>query len=100
VSEERFNITIRNEGLFFAETYRSLNCNVLVSKYNVLSVIEWGHAGTIPRERAEIAHFLWTVPPAMDFPERYGANGMPMRKRAEDTRWILIGVWIVMTIYI
>jgi hypothetical protein len=46
----------------------------------------------------------------MDLPGRYGADGMPMRKRSEDTRrvemsvyeplWMLIGVWIVMTIYL
>jgi hypothetical protein len=94
----------------FAETYQTLNCEVFVSKYNVLSVIDWRHAGTIPRERAEIAHFLWTLPPAMDLPESYGADGMPMKKRSEENRraeisvyeplWMLIGVWIVMSIYL
>ncbi|KAJ6131795.1 Aminoglycoside phosphotransferase [Penicillium samsonianum] len=84
IKEQRFDITVRNEGPFPLRHTDFLHSNVIVdAEFNVLSVIDWEHAGTVPWERVEFPIFLSTLPPALDFPWKYGADGKPLD---DDTR--------------
>ncbi|CAG8900548.1 unnamed protein product [Penicillium egyptiacum] len=84
IKEQRFDTTVRNEGPFPLRHTDSLHSNVIVdTEFNVLSIIDWEHAGTVPWERLEFPRFLYRLPPAFDFPWRYGADGKPL---ADDTR--------------
>ncbi|KAJ5048784.1 hypothetical protein NUH16_007293 [Penicillium rubens] len=84
IKEHRFDITVRNEGPFPLKHADFLHSNVIVdAEFNVLSIIDWEHAGTVPWERVEFPMFLYTLPPALDFPWRYDDDGKPL---ADDTR--------------
>ena len=84
IKEHRFDITVRNEGPFPLKHADFLHSNVIVdAEFNVLSIIDWEHAGTVPWERVEFPMFLSTLPPTLDFPWRYDDDGKPL---ADDTR--------------
>lgn len=58
--------------------------NVIIDEdYNVLSIIDWENAGTVPWEAVQFPLFLFTVPPPMDAPWNYDSEGVPV---SEDTR--------------
>ncbi|CAG7978797.1 unnamed protein product [Penicillium nalgiovense] len=79
IKEQRFDFTVRNEGPFPLRHTDFFHSNVIVDgEFNVLSIIDWEHAGTVPWERIEFPTFLYTLPPALDFPWRYGADGKPL----------------------
>jgi hypothetical protein len=61
-----------------------LHSNIVVGhKYNILGVIDWDGAYTVPWELVEFSLFLETVPVPMDAPWNYDKNGQPLD---EDTR--------------
>lgn len=45
--------------------------------YNILSVIDWEDASTVPWEAVEFPLFLSTTPPPMDAPWNYDDEGLP-----------------------
>lgn len=58
--------------------------NVIIDdNYNILSIIDWEHAGTVPWEAVEFPLFLAAVPPPMDAPWNYDSEGTPV---SEETR--------------
>lgn len=58
--------------------------NVIIDEhYNILSIIDWENAGTVPWEAVEFPLFLATVPPPMDAPWNYNSEGIPVN---EETR--------------
>ena len=84
IKEQRFDITVRNEGPFPLRHTDFFHSNVIVNaQFNVLSIIDWEHAGTVPWEKVEFPMFLLTLPPALDFPWRYDDDGKPL---GDDTR--------------
>lgn len=79
IKEQRFEITVRNEGPFPLRHTDFLHSNIIVdAEFNVLSIIDWENAGTVPWERVEFPTFLIKLPPALDFPWKYGADGKPL----------------------
>ncbi|KAK4868590.1 hypothetical protein LT330_006792 [Penicillium expansum] len=79
IKEQRFDITVRNEGPFPLRHTDFLHSNIIVdAEFNVLSIIDWENAGTVPWERVEFPTFLIKLPPALDFPWKYGADGKPL----------------------
>ncbi|OAT13807.1 hypothetical protein BDBG_08936 [Blastomyces gilchristii SLH14081] len=52
--------------------------NVIVEgDYNILSVIDWENACTVPWELMAFPLFLTIIPPPMDAPWNYDSNGLP-----------------------
>lgn len=74
-----------------------LHSNIIVDDdYNVLSIIDWEGAWTVPWELVDFPQFLCIVPPPMDSPSNYDINGEPtdfetrqaMQDRAEYLRLV------------
>lgn len=89
IKESLSRIIVRNEGSFPLYHPDFLHSNVIVDeKYNILSVIDWEEAGTVPWEMVEFPLFLYTTPPPMDSPLKYDSNGDPLddeiRRRWEE----------------
>lgn len=73
------NISDKNNNgpfpLYHSDLYHS---NVIVDgSFGVLGVIDWEGACTVPWEIVEPPLFLSVVPPAMDDPNNYDADGQP-----------------------
>ena len=61
--------------------------NIMVdSAYNILGVIDWEGACTVPWELVEYPLFLDAVPVAMDAPSKYDDNGLPLDESTKQ-RW-------------
>lgn len=61
--------------------------NIIVDQqYNVLGVIDWEGACTLPWELVEFPLFLETLPVRMDAPWNYDQNGEPLDKERK-LRW-------------
>lgn len=63
--------------------------NVIIDDaYNILSIIDWEGAGTVPWELVQFPMFLYTVPPPIDLPSKYDRDGYPIfpeiRQRWKD----------------
>jgi hypothetical protein len=81
IGDEHFDITLRNEGPFPLRHTDFLHSNITVdAEFNVLSIIDWKNAGTVPWERAEIPDFLYTKPEALDLPSGYDADRRPLEE--------------------
>ncbi|KND90455.1 hypothetical protein TOPH_05027 [Tolypocladium ophioglossoides CBS 100239] len=53
--------------------------NIIIdTNYNILSVIDWEDASTVPWEAVEFPLFLSTTPPPMDAPWNYDDKGLPI----------------------
>jgi hypothetical protein len=89
--------SIRDFPQRLTDTFRNLNStgsfplchpdfrhsNIIIDgNYNILSVIDWENAGTVPWEAVEFPLILATVPPPMDAPWNYD-EGIPID---EETR--------------
>lgn len=87
MKENLGRIIVRNEGPFPLYHPDFLHSNVIVDeKYNILSVIDWENAGTVPWEMVEFPLFLYTVPPPMDLPSNYDSEGKPVDSKSRQ-RW-------------
>ena len=65
-----------NDGPFPLIHPDSNQSNIVVDdEYNILGVIDWEAAHTVPWELVEVPHFLSTTPRPMDGPWNYDANG-------------------------
>ncbi|RHZ43885.1 uncharacterized protein CDV56_102637 [Aspergillus thermomutatus] len=80
--------------LYHPDFYQS---NIIVDEsFRVLGVIDWEGACTVPWELVEPPLFLSMVPPAMDDPRNYEANGQPkdfdsrrrLNERAEYAKYV------------
>ncbi len=61
--------------------------NVIIDDaYNILSVIDWESASTVPWELVEFPMFLYTVPPPIDDPSKYDCTGNPVSPEIQK-RW-------------
>lgn len=60
--------------------------NAIDSNHNILSVIDWENAGTVPWEVVEFPLFLDALSPPLDMPANYDAEGNPVD---EETRKLL-----------
>lgn len=61
--------------------------NVIIDDaYNILSIIDWEGAGTVPWEVVEFPMFLYTVPPPIDLPSKYDQDGYPVIAEVQK-RW-------------
>lgn len=79
IKEQLCNIAVRNEGPFPLYHPDFLHSNVIVDEnYNILSIIDWEGAGTVPWEVVEFPLFLYTLPPPMDLPSNYDSDGNPV----------------------
>ncbi len=71
--------------------------NIVVDqRYNILGIIDWEGACTLPWELVDFPLFLETVPVPMDAPWNYDENGQPLDKGTRlrwQERWRY--VWIV-----
>lgn len=72
-------IIVRNKGPFPLYHFDFRHSNVIVDKdYNILSIIDWENAGTVPWEVVEFPLFLYTLPTPMDLPSNYDSDGNPI----------------------
>ncbi|KAJ5471545.1 hypothetical protein N7530_008902, partial [Penicillium desertorum] len=61
--------------------------NVIIDDaYNILSIIDWEGALTVPWEAVEFPAFLYTVPPPIDLPSKYDCDGYPINPVIQN-RW-------------
>lgn len=61
--------------------------NVIIDDtYNILSIIDWEGAGTVPWEFVQFPMFLYTVPPPIDLPSKYDRDGYPISPEIQQ-RW-------------
>ncbi|KAI2786177.1 hypothetical protein POX_g08559 [Penicillium oxalicum] len=61
--------------------------NIIIDDtHNILSVIDWEGAGTVPWEVVQFPMFLYTVPPPIDLPSNYDHNGYPVDVEVQN-RW-------------
>jgi hypothetical protein len=82
-------LSLSNSGPFPIAHPDFYQSNTIVDdEYNLLGVIDWEGAHTVPWELVELPSFLGTIPPPMDAPWNYDANGWPKdpctRQRWED----------------
>lgn len=71
--------------LYHPDFYHS---NIIIDDaYNILSIIDWEGAGTVPWEVVEFPMFLYTVPPPIDLPSKYDRDGYPLILEIRE-RWI------------
>jgi hypothetical protein len=87
IEENRHKFLVKNEGPFPLCHRDFRHSNVIIdSNYNILSVIDWDNAGTVPWEVVEFPLFLDALPPPLDMPANYDAEGNPVD---EETRKLL-----------
>ncbi|KAJ5561625.1 hypothetical protein N7461_000386 [Penicillium sp. DV-2018c] len=61
--------------------------NVIIDEaYNILSIIDWEGASTVPWEAVDFPAFLYTVPPPIDLPSKYDGDGYPIDPEIQN-RW-------------
>lgn len=62
--------------------------NIIIDEaYNILSVVDWEGASTVPWEAVEFPMFLYTVPPPIDLPTKYDQDGYPLIPEIQE-RWM------------
>lgn len=71
--------------------------NIVIDRdCNILSIIDWENACTVPWEIVQFPMFLTSTPPPMDAPWNYDENGEPVdreiRQRWEEQREYLLSV--------
>ncbi|KAJ5561452.1 hypothetical protein N7461_000213 [Penicillium sp. DV-2018c] len=87
LEENRHKFIVKNEGPFPLCHRDFRHSNVIIdSNYNILSVIDWDLAGTVPWEVIEFPPHLCVIPPPLDLPSNYDAEGNPVD---EETRMLL-----------
>lgn len=61
------------------------------SVFNLVGVIDWEGAHTVPWECITFPGFLETMPPSFDLPTNYDASGRPLDEETwelwEERRW-------------
>ncbi|CAG8197303.1 unnamed protein product [Penicillium salamii] len=84
IQESLHKFLVKNEGPFplYHRDFRHSNV-IIDNNYNILSIIDWDNAGTVPWEIVEFPLFLDVIPPPMDMPGNYDAKGNPVD---EETR--------------
>lgn len=87
----RFKEAVRklpmNHGPFPLRHPDFYHSNIIIDdSYNILSVIDWEGASTVPWEAVEFPMFLYTVPPPIDLPTKYDRNGYPVIPEIQE-RW-------------
>ncbi|KAF9238315.1 hypothetical protein DTO027I6_8420 [Penicillium roqueforti] len=87
IKEALHILSVKNEGPFplFHPDFRHSNV-IIDGDYNILSVIDWEHAGTVPWGVVDFPLFLGVVPPPMDLPTNYDAEGNPVDEETRKLR--------------
>ncbi|KAJ5591924.1 uncharacterized protein N7459_002293 [Penicillium hispanicum] len=80
----RLSISTGPFPLYHPDFYHS---NIIIDNAcNILSVIDWDGAGTVPWEVVQFPMFLYTVPPPIDLPSKYDHKGYPVIAEIQE-RW-------------
>ncbi|KAJ5818485.1 hypothetical protein N7474_004076 [Penicillium riverlandense] len=85
IAKGGYQITVKNEGPFPLYHPDFRHSNVIIDKnYNILSIIDWENAGTVPWEIIEFPLFLGTLPPPMDLETNYDTEGNPTNEEMQQ----------------
>ena len=80
-------LSTSNEGPFPLCHDDFLHSNIMVDdkSFNVMGIIDWERACTVPWELVAFPEFLQAMPVSFDLPQKYGRDGQPLDEELRQT---------------